>query len=305
MNNKVIKFSVIISVFLVIFLISIVTPRNVETDVVEDKSYGFGLSLVDETSTDENQIIYKLKGGQSTFSPTVSVSNNFNKPYTYRIFTFLDYMQKNVKYNNQQVSNIDISLDKHESKEITFDLNIPEGANDLLVICVRDPNNILDKEQYISSGNVYLARRAVILNGEDKNINKIGFSTVNPYLKTNSSEVITAPFVTQIDEQGKEFSLSRIPQSFVGEIQLNFESLQDNKYALFSILGEQAIKLDRPFIKAKDNGKFKLDLLSLPYSGEEINNNIIIGVVDNPFTLDKNELIQQKVEFINIISLVK
>jgi len=309
LKNITLIFIIIFSIVLASCSFSNETFQNKEfkKEQKEIKNYGFEFSLLDDTSIDENQIIYKINDISSSFTPSIKIKNNFDKTYTYRVFFLLDYMQKEITYNDKKVNFIDINIKKNQSKELSMSIDIPKGINDLLVLCVRDPNNILDKEAYISSGNVYLARRAVIINDND-NINKkreTKFTSVNVNHQYNSQDSsATGPSIKLLSKEGKEYSLSRIPNNFTGNMQLEMGSrVTGTEFAIFSILGDEVIKVDHPFIKVNGAGDFKVNLLKLPIS-KELDKNLIIGVVENPFTLQQKELIQQKAEFVNIISLI-
>ncbi|MBT2684884.1 hypothetical protein [Bacillus sp. ISL-37] len=284
-----------------------ITFKNKKVLNDEITNYGFELGLTDETSINENQVLFKIKDTSSaSFTPSIKIKNNFDNAYTYRLFFLIDYMHKSVNLNDRKLNYIDVDLNKHQSKEFSVSLDMPQGISDLLVLCVRDPDNILDEEQYVSSGNVYLARRAVIINGIDNYKKNINYSAINVYNQHSSSDnSVSSPVITLLNKEDKELKQYRISSKFTGNLQLKMGNLNnDTNYAILSFFGNEQMNLDNKYINVKGEGEFKIDLMSLPIK-KALNKNIIISVVENPFTLDENELIQQKVEFVNIISLVE
>ncbi len=165
---------------------------------------------------------------------------------------------------------IDVNIGRNQSKEFRIEVNVEKGVNDLLILCIRDPDNILDKEQYVPTGTVYLARRAVTIKGVEYKQKNIPPKKITIYKENESNDGSrTSPYVVLENNDKKELSMNRIPNSFSGSMYLKMgNSSKRTNYAIFAILGSELMKIETPYIIVHEKGDFKLKLMDLPIEGE-------------------------------------
>jgi hypothetical protein len=270
----------------------------------EEQNFSMGLGVFDDSSKNEDQIIFELEE-EETFSPKITISSTFPNTTKYRLWFLLDYKTVPVKYNNLENSFIDITL-KNEEKNLEVLLpKIENGIHDFIVLAVREPDNLLDEPKYISPTEVYLARRSTITVGEIKQnrTENIKFKHENLLRESNMEDGYSSPYLVSNNKTNFDNFLSKIenkPQM----IQLLMGTNNNiNNFMIFGILGNEQIDVLSPAISVKGRGDFLIDLLKLPLSKERINNNLIIGIVQDPYTIDEKELILQNVDIVNLTSI--
>lgn len=282
--------------------VNVEPKKMINSNTSEKIPFTMEFSLLDESSIDENQIIYKLNENEK-FTPSITLKNGFPNPTKYRLFFLLNYIQTPVKYNNENVNFIDVNLKENEN--INFDVDIeqiPNGLNDLVVFAVRDPDNLLDKDQYVSASQVYMARRAEIIVNNELMPREVKYTDVNVYKSKEETEGATIPFVT-IDSKNFIDKITRLTD-LSSKLQLIKGTPNKSNYAIFAIIGKKQIEVINPFIHVNDIGDFKTPFLEFPLNELNENSNLIVGIVQEPFTTNKETLLLQQVEFVNLMSVI-
>lgn len=75
------------------------------------------------------------------------------------------------------------------------------------------------------------------------------------------------------------------------------------RYAIFSIVGDKILATKYPFIQVDEPGNVNLDLIDLPLDKKQLNKNLIIGIIEDPFILDSKQIAFSDNRFINVITL--
>ncbi|MFT8322386.1 MAG: hypothetical protein ABF649_15940 [Bacillus sp. (in: firmicutes)] len=261
---------------------------------------GMELGFFDESSIDEDQVIHKVDKNE-IYSPKISVGNYFQETFKFGLFFLIDYKQIPV-ITDEKVSFIDVKLKPDEKRDIDVELpksDLKQGLHDLIVILVRDPENTLNKNQFVSEDQVYLSRRVALIveNGQTSPVNYKAVSS------QESKDIISSPIITKkINGKPRDY-LSFI--SSKDNVFLNFGSNKnDKRFAIIGIINSKQIKLELPYLLAKTKGNMSLPISFYEYK-KELPANALIAIIDDPFTLDKNNLIQQKIQFTNLITLKK
>lgn len=294
-------------IFLMLLFFILVTGCsniNVEKDAdvnVSNKStqVGMVLGLYDESATDSKQTIHKIKANEA-YTPEIYIKSNFPDEYNYRLFFFKDYEECEVFIDDKTKSSfIDIKL--KPSGEKSFQVKLPlveEGLHDFIIIAVRDPDNTLDKEQYVDPTQVYLSRRVALISGEIKPPKNIDYTLIN---SNDSHDIYSEPFISL--KNIKVTVASLIPKGFLKSAIINMGSTDENKrFALITLLGTKQISFGKDFIEIKKPGNFEIELSDFQFNSSEAQNAIIV-LIENPFTTDEIELLREDIKFTNLITI--
>ncbi|MGY3716916.1 hypothetical protein ACWE42_15480 [Sutcliffiella cohnii] len=272
-------------------------PSNLNTEMY------YSLGMFHESSVDELETYYEIMGNSNTFTPELMIDNQIDKAYTYRIFLFKNYKQQLITYEEENYSFLDLKLEPFETKKINISLSIEEGANDILVVSIRDPERILEHEEYVDPIGIYALRRAVVIN-QSKPI--YPFNTSNLFKNINVSEKnskeSTGTIAPHILLEGVEGIQTLIPSSYKGKLIMRMESDKPSRYALVSILGDKVKLLENQFFQVKKAGLLEVDIADLPLSNKQ-SENLIIAVIENPYSLSSEEIAQSNNRFVNVITL--
>lgn len=280
---------------------SIEPQKTVET-VKSNDLEGMALGLTDETSIDSKQTIHKIKSN-NTYSPEIYIKNNFHKEYKYRLFFFKDYKQSEVIKNKHKVEYVDIKLKAKGEERFSIEIpSIEEGLHDFLVIAVRSPENILNKKQFVDSGQVYLSRRVALISGNNKRSSDVLYSPVIVKQISNLQDIYNEPFVSLVKQNTTVATL--ISKSELKNARINMGSTQkQKKYVLITIQGKHQIFINKqPYIETPQPGNFEVELSNLQFNSKHAQNLIVI-LVENPYTLEKGQLLTEDVKFTNLITI--
>jgi len=269
----------------------------------DNEEFGIGLGFSDETSVDDTQTIHKFQQGYN-YTPEVLVENNFPETFNYRLFFFLDYKQIKVTKNKKESSYINLKLGPKKSEK--FHVNLPhvkEGLHDLVVIAIRDPDNYLEKAQYVDSMEISLSRRVALLVGDKSNIPAdIKFNTINSNIPVND-DVYTEPFISLTEKSANAESL--IPYKNIQKSRLNMgASAANKKIAIIAFSNTKQIPVNNPFIIVRKKGDFNFVLTNKHYL-ENKKQNLYTTVIEDPYTTDVKKLNLFNVKLTNLISIEK
>lgn len=268
------------------------------SNIIGGNQPGMILGLTDNSSINEKQTIHKIEPG-GTYRPNVYIKNNLPKKYTYRIFFFRNYKQEKVIIDKENLDYIDLHLESGDDRTLNVQFtSIEEGLNDILIIAVRDPENYLNKLQYIDSSQVYLSRRVALISENDK-IPSIDYF---PIIAGNidEKEIYTDPFISL---KNNDFMSSLMTKTEISNAALSMGTKEvNNKFAIISIMGTQQISLnDNDFIEVKKTGNFDMPI-HYKFNNSK-SQNVIIATIENPFTLDESLLLIEGVKFTNLITI--
>lgn len=265
---------------------------------------GYSFGMLHKSSIDEYQTYYEINSSDNKFVPEIMIDNQIDKPYTYRIFALKNYTQQSVGFENQKQPYIDIKLQPFEKKAFNITLDIDNGSNDIVIICIRNPNRILTEDQYVPPEGVYALRRAVVIN-QSTSFNSMTdkqFTSIPVYEKpTTDDGSVLAPHVLL---DGDTELRTLIPNSYTGSLNLRMGNEEPKtRYAIFSIVGDKILATKYPFIQVDEPGNVNLDLIDLPLDKTQLNKNLIIGIIENPFILDSEQIAYSDNRFVNVITL--
>ncbi|WP_033827808.1 hypothetical protein [Bacillus andreraoultii] len=184
--------------FIIVIGCSDKTVEKSDKDIPSDSTQvGMVLGLYDESATDSKQMIHKIKANEA-YTPEIYIKNNFPNESSFRLFFLKDYKQCEVFTDDEVKSSyIDIKLKHLEEKSIQVKIPlVEEGLHDFIVIAVRDPDNTLDKEQYVDSTQVYLSRRVSLISGDIKSTDNIIYTPLNSNNNINGQDIYTEPFIS-------------------------------------------------------------------------------------------------------------
>jgi len=272
---------------------------NTNSSPKNEQPYSIGLSLQDKSSINDKHLTFRIDEND-IFKPTISIKNDIPQNQKYRMFFLVNYMQHSVTYDQKNINSIDLDLKKNEERSIEVEIpNLQSGINDLIVILVRDPDNVLEQDKYVSTNLVYLLRRSVVIKGDEQVKNFPTYTTINTFNSNKSEDGSSrVSYLTTDDSKNKEESISMLSASTNKQINL-IKGNQTNKtkYAIVSILGNKQIEVKSPFVEINGEGEFEVPLIQLPLNVE--NNNLITVVSTNPYTTNEKELVLQPVEFVS------
>ncbi|NUJ08506.1 hypothetical protein [Bacillus paranthracis] len=272
---------------------------NTNLSTKNEQVYSIELSLQDKSSINDKHLTFRIDEND-IFKPTVSIKNDVPKDQRYRMFFLVNYMQHSVTYDQKNINFIDIDLKKNEERNIEVEIpNLQSGINDLIVILVRDPDNVLEQDKYVSTNLVYLLRRSVVIKGNEQVKNSPTYTTINTFNGNKSEDGSSrVSYLTTDDSKNKEESISTLSASAIKQINLiKGNQTNQTKYAIVSILGNKQIEVKSPFVEINGEGEFEVPLIQLPLNVE--NNNLITVVSTNPYTTNEKELVLQPVEFVS------
>ncbi|MCA1322396.1 hypothetical protein LC085_21185 [Bacillus tianshenii] len=282
------------------------TDINYKADTNDtNNTFGYSFGMFHESSIDEHETYYKIIGGNdNTFTPELMIDNELDIPSNYRIFALNNFNQQLMTFENLEHSYLDLKLEPFEKKTFNITLNVDQGANSIVVVCIREPDRILREKQYVSSNGVYALRRAVVIN-QPETTYSIQTNELFENISVNDKSIqeedgIIAPHIVLDDDTELQ---TRIPSSYSGSLNLIVGNSKPNtKYAVISIIGDQILSNNYPFIQVNEPGVVELDLIDLPLEGK-LNKNLVICVIENPFSLDSEEVAYADNRFVNIITL--
>lgn len=125
---------------------------------------GYSFGMLHKSSIDEYQTYYEINSNDNIFVPEIMIDNQIDKSYTYRIFALKNYTQQSVGFENEKHQYMDIKMQPFEKKVFNITLDIDNGSNDIVIVCIRDPNRTITEDQYVPPEGVYALRRAVVIN---------------------------------------------------------------------------------------------------------------------------------------------
>jgi len=277
------------------------SPENLSTSA----EIGYSFGMFHKSSIDEHQTYYEINSSDNLFVPEIMIDNQINKPYTYRIFALKNYTQQSIGFESQKQNYIDINLQPFEKKVFNISLDVDKGSNDIVIVCIRDPQRTLTEDEYIPPEGVYALRRAVVVN-QSTSFNVMTdnlFKSIPVYEKFTNKDngSIFAPHVLL---DGDTELRSVIPNTYTGRLNLRMGVAEPKtRYAFFSIVGDKTIETKYPFIQVDEPGNVDVNLMDLPLKKEKSNKNLIIGVVENPFILDSEQIAFSDNRFTNVITL--
>lgn len=194
----------------------------------------------------------------ATFSPYITLGNDFPHDNTYRLFFFLDYNQILIEYNNQPHNFLDINMKARSEENIKIDINkLPEGEHDLMVVSIRNPNKFINKSNFIPGEEVYLYNRKKIIVGENKE-HQTNFSTIN----VDNSSLDGSLIITKNKSDKDQVNVIRKKELQKSWLKIPVKK-SNSKLVIIGIAGEKQLSIKNPYIEIVDKGTVNIPLSNI------------------------------------------
>lgn len=289
--------SVIISLLLIT---SCSLSPNSSNNKINDLNKGTVLGLFDESTIDNKQIFHNIEEG-TNYTPTVKITNLYSTSNTYRLFVLLDYQQNDFIIDDKSNSHLDLHLEPNETKEINIELlDIKKGRHDFLIVCVRDPDNHLDKKQFVPAPNAYISRRTTLVVGKDLS------PPVDYKIFKDSEEIESAdPFITKAGElPSVRNAVTLLKETETKNMNLNIPNKEEeNTFAIVAFIAEKQLTIKHPYVKLTSSGQFTIpfsDHIDIPNTA----NNMFVLIAEDPYQQKNIERVDDVI-FSNLISIKK
>lgn len=254
------------------------TKLEVKTNSKEPINVSTSINFNDETF-DTNKGEFIIQTG--TFSPEITLSNQFPHDNQYRLFVFVDYKLIPVIYKGDSVDFIDLKIGENSKQKIYFSLpDLSIGSHDLLVLSVRNPSILVEKNHVVSPEEYLLAHRARIVVKNNLPSNTISFKTID----TNTQELKMPLILSNTSNTRIEDIASLIDRSENSKIWMHLNGKLSTNYALIALLDNEQVTLKHSFISTANPGTISMEI-DITELENHIKGNFILIAIGNPFTV--------------------
>jgi len=246
----------------------------------ENKTAGTTLGLFDETALTKINETFKISETNG-FTPTISIENRDIKDNVFRLFFIIDYKQFMFLYNERNIDYLDISLKPNETKRFDVKLNnLSEGLHDLILFCIRRPDDLLTEQKFFPPGQFNVVKRATLLVGEkQENRPQKNYKS----LQVNQSEKPIPLFVSEKPRNTMIGEVVTLIDNGKRDFWINFSTQPNTKYAMLIFAGNKMENVS--FYQSERKG-----VANIPVQFKNgLNQNVFIALVDNPFIVNSND----------------
>ncbi len=287
------KFIFILLLIAILPSCSSISDKQMSSNVSYSVEYGF----YHESGKDSNQLVHKIEE-YDEYSPTVFIKNNYPDKYTFRLYCMIDYKLYPLNNNNY----IDISLASGEEKSFPISLSnkFQQGLHDVIIIIVRDPDNLLEEKQYVSPEFVYFSRRVSLLVSTDS-VPDIKYTIVD-VKNMDKKDRSSTPYITINKDDKFSDLISKISRNELSTLNLHYNTDgKETSAAIIAIQQKEQIQISESFIKYAGSG----DIIVPNNPSTLIPSNLIIGFVRNPFMIQNVDVFSSDVLFTNLTTITE